>query len=145
MLFATSAYEGKVLLGKSVTSALLTLVTQMNNLFIFYQHCHLPAVLWTHQKNKKKKKGVYFSLMNEAVCIQKDISVIWIYYTSPSGIALGGLLHGPYLNTFTSHLCLPSVPSALGYVTGHCRFIAVNLLPSIHHKSLLDCTLVVLL
>jgi len=52
------------------------------NLF-FYQHSDLPAVLQTHQE----KKSVYFSLMNEVMCIQKGTPIIWIYYTSPSAIA----------------------------------------------------------
>lgn len=79
------------------------------------------------------------------MCIQKGITLSWIHYTSTSGTAWEGLLHGSYLNTFTIHLHLPSVPSTLGYVTGHCQFIAINFLPSTHHKSLLDCKWVVFL
>lgn len=104
----------------------------------------MSAVLQTQQKTNKKK-SVYFLLMNEIVHIQKGTPVIQIYYAFPSGIALGGLLHASYLNTFTIHLCISSVPSALGYVSGHCQFMAVNSLPSTRHESALEFNVVVLL
>lgn len=83
-----SAYEGRVLLGKSITSTVLTLATQMNNLYFFFYQLTLSLVYsFANSPEKKKKKSVYLSLLNEVVCIQKGIPVIWIYYTSPSGIA----------------------------------------------------------
>lgn len=88
MLFLTSADEGKVLLGKSITSALPTLAPEMNKLFIFHQ----PALslVYSFANSLEKKRSISFSLMNEAVCIQKDISVIWNYDSSPSVAAQGG-------------------------------------------------------
>lgn len=85
---------------------------------------------------EKKKNSVYFSLMTVEMCMGNSISLIWIYYTCPSGTAQEGLLQGPYLGTLTSRLCLPSVPSPLGCATGRCQLSAANSLPSTQHKSL---------
>lgn len=56
MLFLTSVDEGKVLLGKSITSALPTLAPEMNKLFIFHQ----PALsLVCSFANSLEKKEVF--------------------------------------------------------------------------------------
>lgn len=55
-----SAYEGRVLLGKSITSTVLTLATQMNNLYFFFYQLTLSLVYsFANSPEKKKKKKVF--------------------------------------------------------------------------------------